>query len=239
MLQYSVVPPTLSSSFDNKDYFRSNDRVSSSRFPKDGLVSRPAFPALPHPISTNLSSSPTLSSPSSKLPRSPYISSRQTSGPVSLPAPRRQSSVVSVSRPSSLVSEIDDVLIPGDVVSEGGLLQGETIHLVSIGSNSLPEHEEPAKEFEVVRRLGAGSYAVVYLVLEVLYRPPPSNDGHITMGQMDMDDKYRRPTTVYGREYAVKCLSKANLDEEALAAQMSEVIVSPYSPFSANLTTCL
>jgi len=31
--------------------------------------------------------------------------------------------------------------------------------------------EEPTKEFEVVRELGSGSYAVVYLVREVLSRP--------------------------------------------------------------------
>lgn len=108
---------------------------------------------------------------------------------------------------------------------------GEALRLVSIGStprpSDRPEYEEPAKEFEVVRRLGAGSYAVVYLVREVLYRPPPSDDGHMsTVGLMDMDDKFR-PSTVYGREYAIKCLSKANLDEEALAAQMSEVCLCP------------
>jgi len=136
-----------------------------------------------------------------------------------------------------LVSTIDDVLLPGDVVSQGGLLQGDPIRLVSIGSNALPEHEEPAKEFEVVRRLGAGSYAVVYLVLEVLYRPPPSDDGHITVGQMDMDDKFRRPATVYGREYAIKCLSKANLDEEALAAQMSEVTIHQSLRSHPNIVT--
>jgi len=122
---------------------------------------------------------------------------------------------------------LDDVLFPGDSVKDGGLLQGEPIRLVSLGSNPLPEEEQPAKEFEVVRRLGAGSYAVVYLVHEVLYRPPASEDdhgGHIT-GQMDMVDCRRKPSTVYGREYAVKCLSKANLDEEALAAQMSEVTI--------------
>lgn len=120
--------------------------------------------------------------------------------------------------------------MPGDAVGDGSLLQGEPIRVVPLGSNPrVPEHEEPAKEFEVVRRLGAGSYAVVYLVLEVLYRPPPSADGHILVGQMDSDD-IRRPGTVYGREYAIKCLSKANLDEEALAAQMSEVCPARYLP---------
>jgi hypothetical protein len=42
------------------------------------------------------------------------------------------------------------------------------------------------------------------------------------MGMMELDTA-SAPQTVYGREYAIKCLSKANLDEEDLAAQMSEV----------------
>lgn len=136
------------------------------------------------------------------------------------PTPKHNNSrspFVSPKLPDPLVP--DDVFAPGDAVKEGGLLQGEPIRLVSIGSNPLPPDEQPASEFEVVRRLGAGSYAVVYLVLEVLYRPPPSDNGH-TLGQMD-----GFPSTVYGREYAIKCLSKADLDEDALAAQMSEVTI--------------
>jgi serine/threonine protein kinase len=210
MLQYTVVPPTLANSaFDNPDYFRNNDRLTSKRVPKDTSS----------PIISNFSEQTT-----AKSPRSPYISTRE---PETLPPPR----------PSSIVSTIDDVLIPGDAVKEGGLLQGEPLRLVTIGSKSLPEDEEPAREFEVVRRLGAGSYAVVYLVLEVLYRPPPSDDGHITVGQMDSVDKHRRPSTVYGREYAIKCLSKANLDEEALAAQMSEVTIHQSLRSHPNIVT--
>lgn len=220
MLQYTVVPPTLAhSALDNADYYY--DRLTTKRVPKDTILSNS------RPLS---SPSSDISSP--KLPRSPYISARQPLNPVSLPATRPVPS-----RPSSLVSTVEDVFTPGDAVKEGGLLQGEPIRLVSIGSNPLPEDEEPAKEFEIVRRLGAGSYAVVYLVLEVLYRPPPSDDGHITFGQMDMDDKYRRPCTVYGREYAIKCLSKADLDADALAAQMSEVTIHQSLRSHPNIVT--
>ncbi|KIK69103.1 hypothetical protein GYMLUDRAFT_236957 [Collybiopsis luxurians FD-317 M1] len=132
------------------------------------------------------------------------------------------------SSPTQSVSELEDVFEPGDIVSEGATLQGEAITLVSIGDtvtlrSDTPDYEKPAKEFEVVRRFGAGSYAVVYLVCEVLYRPPPCDDGH-TVGALELEETTKpRPKTVYGREYALKCLSKANLDEEALAAQMSEV----------------
>ena len=166
-----------------------------------------------------------------RLAKSPYISSRQPSSrPVSIPNP---SSLLShsPSRPDSLRSSlIEDVLSPGDTVGEGSLLQGELLRLVSLGPGSAPsrssDYQEPAKEFQVVRRLGTGSYAVVYLVREVLSRPPPSEDGHMsTIGQMELDG--RPSETVYGREYAIKCLSKANLDEEALAAQMTEVRLFP------------
>jgi hypothetical protein len=225
MLQYSVVPPTLSSS-------PNHDRIQPKRLASKDSSSSPRIPPLPHPIATSFSASSSSSNdpPSAKHPRSPYISSRQILAPVSVPAavPEERSRV-----DSSASSTLDDVLFPGDIVAQGGLLQGETLNLVSIGSKSppLPDHEEPAREFEVVRRLGAGSYAVVYLVLEVLYRPPASDDGHITLGSMDEDVKSaRRPNIVYGREFAIKCLSKANLDEDALAAQMSEVRLSFSTP---------
>jgi serine/threonine protein kinase len=118
------------------------------------------------------------------------------------------------------------VLAPGDIVGEDGFLQGEVVRLVN--SNPLADDSPPANEFEVVRRLGTGSYAVVYLVQEVLSRPAPSEDGHSIIGSMELDGK---PETIYGREFAIKLLSKANLDEEALEAQMSEV------SFSAHICT--
>jgi serine/threonine protein kinase len=111
------------------------------------------------------------------------------------------------------------------------LLQGEPVRLVSISSQTGAEDDDhdvrgPAREFEVVRRLGSGSYAVVYLVKEVLSHSVPSEDGHMsTIGPMEFDGNLSRRSaeTVYGREYAIKCLSKANLDEEALDAQLTEV----------------
>jgi len=122
---------------------------------------------------------------------------------------------------------VEDVLAPGDVVGEGFPLQGEYLRLVSSNdTNGAVDLQEPAQEFEVIKQLGTGSYAVVYLVQEVLYRPPSSDDGHMsTIGVMEFDNKVAGSSgaTVYGRKYAIKCLSKANLDEEALALQMTEV----------------
>lgn len=241
MLQYPLQLPPLSLSSSPKpspkdnDYFRSNDQ----RFPpnsltkhlrKDSLVNRSAISPLA--LSVNHAPSPTSVSPSTnsiKLPRSPYISSRPLS--TSIPIPSGAATNASIlSYASSDSCTIEDVLAPGDIVGEGCSLQGELIRLVSVSSQPEPDNDldndgEPAQEFEVVRRLGSGSYAVVYLVKEVLSSSPPSEDGHMsTIGSMEFDGNVpRRPETVYGREYAIKCLSKANLDEEALDAQLTEV----------------
>lgn len=243
MLQYSAYPPLSAQASkkspvgkDNSDYFRHNDlpsnrnhpTVNNKRVHRDSISSRSSYAfSTPLSVTTNLLSSPTSSPvPSSKPLRSPYISSRNSAHPWSFNSTAK---TPEPSSPSQSVHSLmlEDVFASGDIIGEGAILQGETITLVSIGDavsvrSDTPDYEQPAKEFEVVRRLGAGSYAVVYLVCEVLYRPP-SDDGH-TVGTMELEDTSRpRPSTVYGREYALKCLSKANLDQEALAAQMSEV----------------
>lgn len=265
MLQYSAYPPLLSQASknstvgkDNSDYFRYNEpspnhnppSLNSKRVHRDSLSNRSSY-AFSNPLSptTNLLSSPTSSpsTPATKPPRTPYISSRQAPSPVAVSSahPWSSSSASSVDpRPASPSHSLmlEDVLVSGDIIGEGAILQDETITLVSIGDtvpsrSDTPDYEKPAKEFEVVRRLGAGSYAVVYLVCEVLYRPPPSEDGH-TVGTLELEDtSRRRPSTVYGREYALKCLSKANLDEEALAAQMSEVTIHQSLHSHPNIVT--
>ncbi|KAF8070322.1 kinase-like domain-containing protein [Lyophyllum atratum] len=263
MLQYPVQLPPLSLSSspktlprkDSSDYVRPNDQprlppnsLNNKRLQKDSF-SRSAFagfhppPALPIPISTNFSSTPTSSPsiPSASLPRSPFFSNRPPPSPPWAPA----KSVAASRQFSGASSTIEDVLAPGDFVGEAGILQGETIRLVSLSpaasaspSGSL-EYQEPATEFQVKRRLGHGSYAVVYLVQEVLYRPQPSEDGHMsTIGMMELDNKSAPPAEiVYGREYAIKCLSKANLDEEDLAAQMSEVTIHQSLHSHPNIVT--
>jgi hypothetical protein len=108
-----------------------------------------------------------------------------------------------------------DVLYPGDFISNDGELLGEQIRQVSASISAA----QPAHEFQVVRRLGTGSYGLVYLVKEVLYRPPVDDDPNV-IGPLDLDP----PQPIeYGGEYAIKCLSKENLDPDALAAQMAEV----------------
>ncbi|KAG6844416.1 hypothetical protein H0H87_007071 [Tephrocybe sp. NHM501043] len=220
MLQYPVQLPPLSLSSSPKLSQRPNDPLlASKRFPKDPF--RPPFSTL----HSSSSSSPI------SLPRSPRLPDAQLAWPPS-------KSAVASRQSSSSSSVIEDVLAPGDFVGQGGSLQGETIRLVlGHAASGASQHQEPAQEFQVKRRLGHGSYAVVYLVQEVLYRPQPSEDGHMSIvGMMELDNN--KPTdTVYGREYAIKCLSKANLDEEDLAAQMSEVTIHQSLRAHPNIVT--
>ncbi|THH29951.1 hypothetical protein EUX98_g4251 [Antrodiella citrinella] len=165
-------------------------------------------------------------------------------------------------------SSLADVLFQGGLVGEGLSLQGELIRRVPITPQSsaasmfsrddISFDEEtrrereglPAKEFEVVRKLGTGSYAVVYLVREVLARKPSltsspsfsSEDGHgvAAVGRMDMSDdghSHEDEERVYGREYAIKVLSKANLDQEALEAQLFEATIHQTLRTHANIVT--
>jgi len=127
---------------------------------------------------------------------------------------------------SSIVSQnMEYLLTPGDIVGDGLFLKGEPIRLVS---NGVPDHShrDPANEFQVIKRLGIDSYAVVYQVQEVLSRHGSSDDGHMsTIGIAEFDNESApRAQTVYGRTYALKCIPKANLDHDALAGQMSEVL---------------
>ena len=194
----------------------------------------------PLSISTAL---PTFSPTSSPLPSPlplPTILSPAPASPLALPSPlpssiplplpsssslrlhHPRSAVSSASRSTSGASATEDVLAPGDFIGEGILLQGHHIRLPP----PLVSHDNTdfglAKEFEVVRKLGTGSYAVVYLVREVLSRAQPSEDGHC--GALDLGEPTRSKSCItYGRDFALKCLSKANLDQDALAAQMTEV----------------
>ena len=255
MLQYPVPLPPLSLTSskrtplirrDTSDDLQ-NGSLTHKRAFNDKLVpSRPSHHVVPIHVSTAFStaSSPASTPPSTpspnlrvstkQVPRSPLISSpHQLPSPIPRsphPLKSNLSSYDNKSYGSSNSSVVADVLAPGDLVGEGIPLQGETIVRVPISSSEpRADYDDPAKEFKVVRALGTGSYAVVYLVREVLSRPrsPPSDDEHgvAVTGSMEMDDSYfaRHHAVEYGRDYAIKVLSKANLDRDALDAQLFEV----------------
>ncbi|KAN0138325.1 kinase-like protein [Lactarius tabidus] len=188
-------------------------------------------------VSTSYSSLPSPNFPPSALPqvvpRPPYASSHSNDFP---PPP-------SSKEHSSISSHAEDILSHGDIVGEGIPLLGEPLRLVANRyAEHVPaaDHQEPATEFEVVRKLGTGSYAVVYHVREVLSRSPPSEDDHIYPGgRLELDDVSisRSPLTEYGREYAIKLLSKADLDEEELVAQLTEATIHQSIPAHPNIVT--
>ncbi|KAF7790426.1 hypothetical protein EIP86_001381 [Pleurotus ostreatoroseus] len=223
--------------------------------------------AAPSPVLRSASPLHTPALHSKPVPRSPYVqpmpvpSSIRSPKSIPLPSPSLSnpppsnfgpvSSLGSYQRsstgsPSSFSSSAVDVLAPGDLVGEGLLLQNETVYKVPIrGSVARPASEEPMPTFEVVRLLGTGSYAVVYLVREVLHLAPVvtsddgmdldmSLDGHSVR---DLDISQVKSENEYGREYAIKVLSKSNLDQDALDAQLVEATIHQSLPLHPNIVT--
>ncbi|KAH8993472.1 kinase-like protein [Lactarius akahatsu] len=196
------------------------------------LVDRLSFsPSLS--ASTSFSSLPSPSFPPSTLPQVVPRPSHHSSHHNDFSRPSSSSK-----EHSSFSSHIEDVLSHGDIVGEGIPLLGEPLRLVANSSvEHVPDHQEPATEFQVVRKLGTGSYAVVYLVREVLSRSPPSEDDHFYPGgRLELDDVSvsRSPPTEYGREYAIKLLSKADLD---LVSQLTEATIHQSIPVHSNIVT--
>ena len=118
----------------------------------------------------------------------------------------------SINRCSRDCSFIEDALRQGDIIGPGLLLQGEPVELIHIPGVPPRYGQRPAMNLQVVRKLGAGSYAVVYLVREIL---DPLTDEALPSGSDRL-----------GREYAIKCLSKVGYDADTLDAQMVEVSTS-------------
>ena len=248
MLQYSAQPiplpgisykPQLARKDILPDHRPTNDSSASRLFNKRFTKDRPLRPSpvvhhaplppsdlspLPSPLPLPTLASPPPPSPLALPSLLPASSSRRPRLPSAHPPSSRHS--------TSGSSFVEDVLAPGDIIGEGILLQDHHIHLSPAPVSQASTDFGLAKEFEVVRKLGTGSYAVVYLVREVLSRTLPSEDGHC--GALDLGDTSHSTSYVtYGRDFALKCLSKANLDQDALAAQMSEV--SPISTPSAPI----
>jgi hypothetical protein len=185
-----------------------------------------------------------------------------------------------------------EVLRPGDIIGQGCLLHGEVVRVVPGGSSSNASATGANKlgtKYEVVRSLGTGSYAVVYLVREILPPPPPpkDKDGDVfdedvfglvqppqspfgvysltTRSLSNRSATTRRssllkpiedrpsptptsplsatslsptsPGYTYGKEFAIKVLSKSNLDSDELAVQMTEVTIHQSLNVHPNIVT--
>ncbi|BEJ14591.1 hypothetical protein CspHIS471_0403580 [Cutaneotrichosporon sp. HIS471] len=124
---------------------------------------------------------------------------------------------------------VTDVLRPGAVFGEGLEFEGDIIKPatgrldISGSDDGVPLRRDGSKigvprqqtdtskrSYEVIRRLGSGSYAVVYLVRE----------------------RGRRK-----REFALKCLSKHDLEEEQLETQLFEATIHLLLPIHPNIVT--
>lgn len=108
-----------------------------------------------------------------------------------------------------------DVLSPGDQIGAGLRFRKERIRSVDLQSSEPPTMGSLANvKFEVVKKLGSGSYASVYLVREVIETGIKSSNWR------------RNSMPTIPREFAVKCLSKAHLTPEQLEAQLLEVSIT-------------
>jgi hypothetical protein len=240
MLQYPISMPNLS--------LRSKDsQTFSSREPSDrarrhlptNRSARATDPMLAVYLPSSVAASPRAPSipfasysariPPSPVPRSPVLSSLDT------PSVNVSSQH---SRPSSVHSSpVQDILFPGDVIGQGLNFQGERVRLLPISAshhNGDDDLNTASIKFEVVKALGTGSYAVVYQVRQILSGYPPPTEDLSPISAVNFDDIPSCPAPVsYGREYALKCLSKVDLDKDALSTQMFEVRLS--FPFLQSL----
>jgi len=188
----------------------------------------------------NVSSSPYLPSRALDSPTVPVYD------PTNDPAHDNPIPTTPSTPPSHEDPEVEDVLAPGDIVGKGSLLKGDVVSLLPSDND-----EDEDEQFHVIKELGKGSYAVVYLVHQVPRGAAPSRprsntadsseDGHI-LGHMDSEEPLAKPAhqpaKTYGRQFAIKCLSKANLDKEGLGIQMTEVpFLSLPSVLSLTLDT--
>ncbi|KAF8317544.1 uncharacterized protein EI90DRAFT_145949 [Cantharellus anzutake] len=175
-----------------------------------------------------------------------HVHSPRTLSPIVPPrSPARMPSVVAVSGEGEnvVIPFIESVLQEGDVLGEGCELNGEVIRCVSVsgcvgdgsgsrnGSGGMTSPPRGAK-FEVVRKLGTGSYAVVFLVREVVSglkeetttTPTPTYGGEDVFLFDENECKRGESGRKYGREFAIKCLSRANLSSADLEVQMPRFI---------------
>ena len=230
MLQYPISMPNLS--------LRSKDsQTFSSREPSDRarrhLPTNRSARATDLTLSVYPSPSVAASPKSSSIPLTPYSARIPPSTPIprspvlsSLDVPSANVSFQH-SRPASAHSSpVQDILFPGDVIGQGIDFQGERARLLPVSASHRNGHDDlnaPSIKFEVVRALGTGSYAVVYQVRQILSGYAPPTEDLSMISAVNFDDISCPAPVRYGREYALKCLSKADLDKDALSAQMFEV----------------
>ncbi|CAE7085633.1 unnamed protein product [Rhizoctonia solani] len=249
-------------------------RLSSAGYdsPSSGLPS-PTWPTPPHtPCKSQNEPKPLLLPPpvvsSSPIRMSPRANPRRLSN-ASARFSRRVSlaSAYSLSRPPSsmrlqsrqvsvrLASSVrnsysgmpEETLGEGDVVGHGEIVNGELVTAVDHGREPVlggPQNGAHAC-YEIVRKLGSGSYATVFLAREILGEPAPPTDSDLPFEWNGSDDAHADPDMTirtagrtYGRSFAIKCLSRASLTTpESLAVQMLEATIHGSLPIHPNVVS--
>ena len=227
MLQYPISMPNLS--LRSKDSQTCSPREPSDRARRHLPTNRSARATDPM-LAVYLPPSVLASPRSPSIPLASYSARIPPASPVlsSFDIPTSVNVSSQHSRPSSAhSSRVQDILFPGDVIGQGLNFQGERVRLLPISASHLNGDDDlntSSIKFEVVKALGTGSYAVVYQVRQILSGYPPLTEDLSPISAVNFDDIPSSPAPVrYGREYALKCLSKADLDKDALSTQMFEV----------------
>ncbi|GAA6010395.1 hypothetical protein JCM11491_006303 [Sporobolomyces phaffii] len=115
------------------------------------------------------------------------------------------------------------------------------------------------RQLEVERRLGEGTYAIVYLVREILYEPdltddllspidplasfdfdaprPSNSNSHPERPRLHSwaSEVLTQPEPTYGRYYALKCLCKKDLTDELIEVQRGEAVLHRALPKHENI----
>lgn len=183
----------------------------------------------------------------SRPPSSARLQSRQVSVRLAT-ASARNSGVFSVS------ALPDELLGEGDVVGDGVMLNGEMVAAIDHGRDPVlggPQNGTNAR-YEIVKKLGSGSYATVFLAREILAEPAPPTDNDLPFDWSGSDDAHADPdatirtpgpnlaasSRTYGRSFAIKCLSRASLTTpESLAVQMLEATIHGSLPVHPNVVS--
>ena len=143
----------------------------------------------------------------------------------------------------------DEVFFEGDRLEAGARHGGHIVtECQTRGVAPVPLDAPDRLRLEVVRQVGTGSYAVVYLARRVLHDPADdggSNDDHALFDDDDSafgseaggagDRTFRRRDIVYGEDFALKCLSKRNLSDDMLEVQRFEATLMRKLPSHPNV----
>ena len=190
-------------------------------------------------LAPSYSTSGSPSNPLTQRRRPPFRPNLPSPVPSSLHILNDNASSHRSGRGSTHAVPIQDILFPGDAIGQGLYFHGERVRLLPIPvshRNVVDNLNAPSLKFEVVKALGTGSYAVVYQVRQILSSYPPYMEDLSPISAVNFDGLPSSSTsTRYGREYALKCLSKADLDKDALSAQMFEVYLFTFFVSAASL----